>query len=130
MLTSTAVILSDSEDLLLLELQILHFVQDDKLIGILFVANHLTCRLLAGGVPYSTVGDAEASRSHLDEVDDLEVPLGSSNLWPSSRTVPSGATYRYRVCRVGPSSLHSSPTTVSGFPIAAMASRSLAAVIL
>jgi mercuric reductase len=43
---------------------------------------------------------------------------------------PLGEICRYRVCRVMPSSRHRSPTLVSGCPIAAIARRSLAAVIL
>jgi hypothetical protein len=53
-----------------------------------------------------------------------------SSFVPSGRNSPFGEMCRYRVCRVMPSSWHRSPTLVSGWPIAAIARRSLAAVIL
>jgi hypothetical protein len=48
---------------------------------------------------------------------------------PSPRGSPVGETCRYIVDRVIPNSSHSDATFVSGFPIAAIARRSLAAVI-
>jgi hypothetical protein len=53
-----------------------------------------------------------------------------SSFVPSGRNSPFGEMCRYRVCRVMPSSWHRSPTLVSGWHIAAIARRSLAAVIL
>ena len=49
---------------------------------------------------------------------------------PCSRSDPSGATWRYSVCRVMPSSLQRGAISVSGLPIAAWARRSFAGVIL
>ena len=49
---------------------------------------------------------------------------------PSGRSSPLGETCRYRVWRVTPSSVQRSPTLVSGWPIEAVARRSLAGVIL
>ena len=47
----------------------------------------------------------------------------------SARGSPTGETCRYSVDRVMPNSRHRAPTFVSGLPIAAIASRSLAGVI-
>lgn len=49
---------------------------------------------------------------------------------PSGRSSPVGEIWRYNVCLVIPSSWHRLDTVVSDWPIAAMAKRSLALVIL
>src|SRR5208282_2644165 len=56
--------------------------------------------------------------------------LRSSSFCPSGRRAPSGATCRYSVWRVTPSSAQRSRIIVSGLPIDARAKRSLAVVIL
>lgn len=57
------------------------------------------------------------------------LPLGKKLRTVRSQ-LPDGETWRYSVIRVTPSSLQRSPTIVSFCPIAAMAKRTLASVIL
>src|SRR5512135_2674437 len=54
----------------------------------------------------------------------------AKSFWPSGRNAPLGSTWRYSVWRVTPSSTHSAPILVSGLPMAAIARRSFAGVIL
>jgi hypothetical protein len=53
-----------------------------------------------------------------------------SSFSPSGRSIPSGPTCLYKVWRVTPSSAQRSPTLVSGLPMAAIAKRSFAGVMV